>query len=451
MGVRFRAIRAKRVQTRQQLGDREPREEGVQRNDRRAVLAGPLDVLGAHLPRVLLGRSTTDAFCVYTHGVDGAPLVEGVAARTHVVHGAADLAQPTPSVGVEAHPNVEVRQVVERGHPAEHSSRQVRVDAAEHDVARRDRADRRLVEKIALDRHDLDRKTALGDGSPGDLDLRNPGGGVPDARVQDAVEVLLLDHVGIHEHQAPDPEPSEQLRHDAAGARAADDGDAHLLEPARRAAAERLRVPQGKGRGIARAPRPVLDTPSRDLDRGERLEAPAAKRAPAEACAVGQHDDAGVGKPILDPAMDGVEERRVRAVVRVGKLREATGMAVQLHDGEVLATRPFDQRHHPVGAPLQPVWTADDAVGEGDENHLLPDERVHVGRGGAAAQHDGGRFAPVCRQEVRPKRGVLLLGHAELGDHVDLVGSAASHCVTKARCVERSSTPGRQGGSPGGR
>src|SRR5439155_15974162 len=90
-----------------------------------------------------------------------------------------------------------------------------------------------------------------------DLDLRPAQEGVFLAGVEDPIEVLLLDTIGIDEHEPTGAEPCELLDDDATRSGAADDRDRKASELLRRCGPEELRMSPCKLGSVRRGRRRV--------------------------------------------------------------------------------------------------------------------------------------------------------------------------------------------------
>lgn len=213
----------------------------------------------------------------------------------------------------------------------------------------------------------------------------------------------------------PTPSRARALTTNPPRARVADDGDGRILQPPHRALAEELAVPQEGFARVVSAPRPVVpedEVVAGDRDAGKRRKRSVGQRGPPEEVAAGEHDGAPVGEVGVDPAEDGREQLAVRGVVERREPVVAAGVAVDLEDREPPSRRVGEDVNHRVRPPRHPVRPPHRAVGVGDGEELVDEER-HAGGGDAPpAERDGDGLLPVpgkrwarraacCRPDMR--------------------------------------------------
>ena len=268
---------------------------------------------------------------------------------------AADLVDAPLAVSLKLHAEVEVGNEVEGSQLVEKMAAVDRVHAPEHHVASGDRPDSVRIEEVSGMGLHCRSQAHFRDGAGRDVDLEALSAGVVHGGVQDPIEVLLLDAIGVHQDQRADAVPGQLFDEGAAGTRTADDADAQAAEAVERSRAKALRhaaseLGDGRGGGAGRPERKVV---ADDVDRRQRVKPAVLVDQPADHASVAEHDGTGV-RTVLRPGVNGGEERAVGMVIDGGEGRWMP-VAVDLQDRQPVLACFLQERREHVGRPGDPV------------------------------------------------------------------------------------------------
>ena len=229
-GVVGVGIQPEWMQPSQELVDCEAGKQRIQLDDGGAVLLNSpnvavveLDTVGGGISSVEAGRANL-VHGVYTTAEKARP------ARLEVMDSAAHLVNAAVTIGLEFDTEIEIRDEVESGQLVQKVATVDGVHAAEDDVATGNGADGGGIEQVARMGVDDGAKAHGPNRASSDIDFQAALPGVVHRGVQDAVEVLFLDAVGVDENKLADAIARELLDQRAASAGTADNGDAEAAE-----------------------------------------------------------------------------------------------------------------------------------------------------------------------------------------------------------------------------
>ncbi len=114
-----------------------------------------------------------------------------------------------------------------------------------------------------------------------------------------------------------------------------------------------------------------------------------------------------MGSVAADPGMNTGEERRVTAIVHLGKAPVITWMAMELDHAQPFAGRPIKEGVKPFNGPADRVGLAHAAYVIRNRMQLAHQQALPIYPGAAPTQRDRSSLVPIAGKEVAMQGSVM--------------------------------------------